>query len=46
MNRFLEIGHIHVATSSADVRFVDNLLAEQRLNRNFAVIIPHWLTLP
>ena len=46
LDAFLNIGHLHVATSSSDVRFVDDLLSGKRLRRNIAVTIPHWLTLP
>jgi len=46
MANFLSTSHLHVATSSADVRFVDDVLSGKRLSRNIAVTIPHWLTLP
>ncbi|HBA9101132.1 TPA: hypothetical protein J1302_003313 [Escherichia coli] len=39
---FLDTGHLHVATRSADVRFVDDLLSGKRLKRNIAVTIPHF----
>lgn len=46
MANFLSASHLHVATSSTDVRFVDDVLSGKRLSRNIAVTIPHWLTLP
>lgn len=46
LSKFLSASHLHVATTSADVRFVDDILAGKHLSRNIAVTIPHWLTLP
>lgn len=46
LSEFLSASHLHVATSSADVRFVDNILSGQRFSRKIAVTTPHWLTLP
>lgn len=46
MDGFLGAHHLHVATTAADVRFVDDVLAGNKLARNIAVTIPHWLTLP
>lgn len=43
---FLDTGHLHVATSFADIRFVDDLLSGKRLKLNIGVTIPHWLTMP
>lgn len=46
LSEFLSASHLHVATSSADVRFVDNILSGQRFSRKIAVTTSHWLTLP
>ncbi|NBA93624.1 LysR family transcriptional regulator [Pseudomonas sp. R5(2019)] len=46
MESFLNANHLHVAVSQHDVRFVDNVLAEQQLSRRITLTIPHWLALP
>ncbi|OXS21024.1 LysR family transcriptional regulator [Pseudomonas rhodesiae] len=46
MQEFLKADHLHVAVSQHDVRFVDNVLAEQQVSRRITLTIPHWLSLP
>ncbi|MBA1292463.1 LysR family transcriptional regulator [Pseudomonas lurida] len=46
MDEFLAAGHIHVAVTSHDLRFVDNTLVESKLERNIVITVPHWLILP
>lgn len=44
--RFLEAHHLRVAMSPTDLRFVDNRLAAQGLNRTIALNVPQWLLVP
>lgn len=44
--RFLEAEHLRVAMSPTDIRFVDNVLAEQGCARKVVAKIPHWLLVP
>jgi len=46
LTRFLEAEHLRVAMSPTDIRFVDNVLAEQGRTRKVVAKIPHWLLVP
>lgn len=46
MKKFLAFGHVRVAMSPTDIRFVDSVLGEQGLQRNVALTVPHWLLVP
>lgn len=46
MNKFLSYGHLRVAMSPTDIRFVDNVLANEGLARNVMLTVPHWLLVP
>ncbi|VVE66784.1 LysR family transcriptional regulator [Pandoraea anapnoica] len=46
MKRFLEADHLRVAMSPTDIRFVDNVLADQGLGRKVVAKVPHWLLIP
>lgn len=43
---FIEQEHMKVSISPADVRFVDDVLAELGQSRKIAVNVPHWLLVP
>jgi DNA-binding transcriptional LysR family regulator len=44
--RLLEQRHVKVSMSPTDLRFVDDVLARQRLRRDVAINVPHWLLVP
>lgn len=46
MARFLKYPHMRVAMSPTDIRFVDNVLAEQGRQRLVTLTVPHWLLVP
>ncbi|ODP31581.1 LysR family transcriptional regulator [Pandoraea sp. ISTKB] len=46
MKRFLEAEHLRVAMSPTDIRFVDNVLADQGFARKVVAKVPHWLLIP
>lgn len=43
---FLGLWHLRISMSPTDARFVDNVLARMGLERNVALNVPHWLTVP
>ena len=45
-DNFLAQRHLKISMSPADLRFVDNVLAHQKLTRNVALNVPHWLMVP
>ncbi|MEX0695235.1 MAG: LysR family transcriptional regulator [Rhodospirillales bacterium] len=46
LTRFLAARHLRVAMSPTDLRFVDNILADEGHKRDVAMNIPHWLNIP
>lgn len=38
--------HLKVSMSPTDVRFVDDVLAEKKLQRDVGLNVPHWLVVP
>ncbi|RQR26489.1 LysR family transcriptional regulator [Burkholderia sp. Bp9142] len=46
LERFLEADHLRVAMSPTDIRFVDNVLADQGYARKVVAKVPHWLLIP
>lgn len=46
LENFLAERHIKVSMSPTDLRFVDDVLRQRRLKRNFALNVPHWLLVP
>lgn len=46
LDGFLSQRHLRVSISPTDTRFVDNVLLDQRLERQIAVNLPHWLLVP
>lgn len=46
MDQFLQAEHLRVAMSPTDIRFVDNVLADQGLARKVVANVPHWLLIP
>ncbi|EMN1927026.1 LysR family transcriptional regulator [Burkholderia ambifaria] len=46
LQRFLNADHLRVAMSPTDIRFVDNVLADQGYSRNVVAKVPHWLLIP
>jgi len=46
LDAFLRLRHARVAISPTDTRFVDNVLADQGLERDIALNVQHWLVLP
>lgn len=46
MKKFLSYGHLRVAMSPTDIRFVDSVLADEGLSRNVTLTVPHWLLVP
>ncbi|TXI84982.1 HTH-type transcriptional regulator LeuO [Cupriavidus sp. H19C3] len=46
LRRFLSAGHLRVSMSPTDIRFVDNILAAQGLQRRVVLNVPHWLLVP
>lgn len=46
LKKLLAYGHVRVAMSPTDIRFVDNVLADEGLQRRIALTVPHWLLVP
>lgn len=46
VENFLAQRHLKVSMSPTDLRFVDDILARQRLQRNVGLNVPHWLVVP
>lgn len=46
LSNFLAWKHLKVSMSPTDLRFVDDILSRQRLKRDVALNVPHWLILP
>jgi DNA-binding transcriptional LysR family regulator len=46
LKKLLAYGHVRVAMSPTDIRFVDNVLADKGLQRNVVLTVPHWLLVP
>src|SRR4051812_3008922 len=46
LSDFLEAKHLKVSMSPTDLRFVDDVLAQQGLTRRVALNVPHWLLVP
>lgn len=45
-DKFIEQEHIKVSMSPADLRFVDDVLAQLDHSRKIALNVPHWLVVP
>lgn len=46
LKRFLKGKHLRVSMSPTDIRFVDNVLADQGHKRDVILNVPHWLLVP
>jgi len=46
LRKLLSYGHVRVAMSPTDIRFVDSVLADKGLQRNVVLTVPHWLLVP
>jgi len=46
LDNFLAFRHLKVSMSPTDLRFVDDVLARQKLERNVGLNVPHWLVVP
>ncbi|MEM9223090.1 MAG: LysR family transcriptional regulator [Pseudomonadota bacterium] len=46
LETFLDLAHLKVALSPADLRFVDGALAARGLTRRVEMTVPHWLLVP
>ena len=46
LKKLLGFGHVRVAMSPTDIRFVDSVLADKGLQRNVVLTVPHWLLVP
>jgi DNA-binding transcriptional LysR family regulator len=46
LKKLLSYGHIRVAMSPTDIRFVDSVLASKGMRRNIVATVPHWLLVP
>lgn len=46
LKRFLAFGHVRVAMSPTDIRFVDSVLADKGHQRNVVLTVTHWLLVP
>jgi DNA-binding transcriptional LysR family regulator len=46
LKKFLSGKHLRVSMSPTDIRFVDNVLADQGLKRDVVLNVPHWLLMP
>lgn len=46
LRKLLAYGHVRVALSPTDIRFVDSVLADKGLQRKVALTVPHWLLVP
>lgn len=46
LTKLLSVGHVRVAMSPTDIRFVDSVLARRGLRRRVVLTVPHWLLLP
>jgi len=46
LESFLAQRHLRVAMSPTDLRFVDDVLAQRKLERQVALNVPHWLIVP
>ena len=46
LKKFLDGKHLRVSMSPTDIRFVDNVLADQGHKRDVVLNVPHWLLIP
>jgi DNA-binding transcriptional LysR family regulator len=46
LDSFLSCRHLKISMSPTDLRFVDDVLAHEQLQRDVAVNVPHWLIVP
>jgi DNA-binding transcriptional LysR family regulator len=46
LKKFLDGKHLRVSMSPTDIRFVDNVLADQGHKRDVVLNVPHWLLMP
>jgi DNA-binding transcriptional LysR family regulator len=46
LKKLLSFGHVRVAMSPTDIRFVDNVLADKGVERRVVLTVPHWLLVP
>jgi DNA-binding transcriptional LysR family regulator len=46
LKKLLAFGHVRVAMSPTDIRFVDSVLADKGMQRNVVLTVPHWLLVP
>lgn len=46
LEKFLACGHVRVAMSPTDIRFVDSVLADRGMQRTVVLTVPHWLLVP
>lgn len=46
LTKLLAYGHVRVAMSPTDIRFVDSVLADKGMQRNVVLTVPHWLLVP
>lgn len=46
LKKLLSYGHVRVAMSPTDIRFVDSMLASKGMRRNVVLTVPHWLLVP
>lgn len=46
LEKFLSARHLKISMSPTDVRFVDDVLVQGRLERDVGLNIPHWLVVP
>lgn len=46
LKKFLGGKHLRVSMSPTDIRFVDNVLADQGHKRDVVLNVPHWLLMP
>ncbi len=46
LERFLDERHLKVSMSPTDMRFVDDVLAKKKLQRDVGLNVPHWLVVP
>lgn len=46
LKKFLDGKHLRVSMSPTDIRFVDNVLADQGHKRDVILNVPHWLLIP
>jgi DNA-binding transcriptional LysR family regulator len=46
LRKLLTYGHVRVAMSPTDLRFVDSVLAPKEMQRHVVLTVPHWLLVP